>query len=94
MPIKREQFDQGIDDMQAKVLDFLKSRRSEAFTASEVADGLGLIPRPPGQGIDWGSAIFALGRMLSVDEGLSSLAAKGLIEAKTIKGHRYYSSKS
>ncbi|MCL4465946.1 MAG: hypothetical protein M1401_09355 [Chloroflexi bacterium] len=96
MPIKRSQFDEGVDDTQLTILQYLREHSDQAFTLADLALSLGYSvgDTSPSQEVDLRSLII---RGISqgttnyaLSSALDSLAKKGEVLAKRIRGAYYY----
>jgi hypothetical protein len=98
MPISRADMERGrtLDSLTDRVLNFLNQGRGSAFTAEEVAVGVGQIPDEPAKNLLEGLARgFAMTPVTSL---LGSFAREGVIDARNVElqnGFRqvYYSAK-
>jgi hypothetical protein len=92
VPIRREQFEQTLDDSQMRILQFLGQNPDEAFTFRELSQSLGysLTPASPGQGIDLGAVVIDAFRLWGLSSTLDSLARRHKLAVKTIGGEHYY----
>ena len=78
MPISRDLFDRQIDPTDRRILDFLETHSSEAYTMYELAEAVN----------------FDLSRItgeFSFYSRLNDLKTQGFIESKTIHSNLYFS---
>ena len=78
MPIPRDLFDKGIDDIDQEIFNFLSNSSDEAFSLEELADAVGI-------------EIGAVAEQAALDSRLEDLEAADLIESRNIHGIRYFS---
>jgi hypothetical protein len=88
MPIPREQFDEGLDDTSYKVIDFLKSRTTEAFEVNEVTEGV--FTPAPGSKQPGPTSPEMLARSKRMEFFLADLVQKGMVDKRTIGDKTYY----
>ena len=87
MPITRDQFDQGVGGIATKVLAFLTATPHQAFSVSEIADGLGWKG-----GSDFGGLVLhAISEVYGLQKALDDLVNHGLVDRKEIDGINYFS---
>ncbi len=97
MPISKEEFERGrtLDSLTDQVYSFLTVAPDQAFTAEEIAVGVGYAPDGRVEGF------AAVGRYLTIanmQTMLNEWAKRGLIESKDVEGadgyrQRYFSAK-
>jgi len=85
MPISRAQFEEGLDDMSYKVIEFLKEHSKEAFEVSEVAEAVFGSPSTARQSAE------AMAKSKRMEFYLVDLAQKGMVDKKAIGDKTYYS---
>jgi hypothetical protein len=84
MPISRAQFEKGMEDMNYKVIAFLKAHSDEAFEASELAEAVFGATSPAKTSAEISA------RSKKIEFPLADLVKQGLVEKKTIGGKDYY----
>ncbi len=84
MPISRAQFEKGMEDMNYKVVAFLKAHSNEAFEVSELAEAVFGATSPAK------TTAEAAARSKKIEFPLVDLVKQGLVEKKTIGGKDYY----
>lgn len=84
MPIPRAQFEKGMEDMNYKIVAFLKAHSDEAFEAAELAEAVF------GQTTPAKTTAEAAARTKKIEFPLVDLVKQGLVEKKTIGGKDYY----
>jgi len=84
MPISREQFDEGLEDLSYKVIAFFKSRSKEAFEASEVAEAVLVSPSSTKTSAEM------LAKTKKMEFYLADLVRQGQVDKKTIGDRTYY----
>jgi predicted transcriptional regulator with HTH domain len=89
VPITRDQFDQGVSDLANKVLAFLAVTPNEAFSVSEIADGLGW-KGGPDSGI---LGLHGVTEAYELERALDELVNHGLVDRKEINGINYFSAR-
>jgi len=89
MPIDREQFNEGIDDLQYRMLKFLQDNPKDAYECIEILEQLGAW-NPPQEGTGM-KIVYAVGVTFGVCSSLDELVRKGSVDKKNIDGKSYYS---
>jgi hypothetical protein len=84
MPISRAQFEKGMEEMNYKIVAFLKAHSDEAFEAGELAE-VAFGATSPAK-----TTAEAAARSKKVEFPLVDLVKQGLVEKKTIGGRDYY----
>lgn len=90
MPINRDQFDNGLDDTENRILNFLKEKPNNAYNTGEIAEVIK--PKSDTENI----ALIIIQTMavsMLVERILKELTKKQLIEKKIINGTAWYSIK-
>ena len=88
MPISREQFDQGLDNTEQRILKFLSDHPENAYEPSEIAEAIYEGKIPEDNSLWRGMALLSTTwQHHSVMDGL---VKKGLADKKIIKGTSWY----
>ena len=83
MPITRAQFNEGLEDLSYKVLEFLKAHFEEAFEVGEVAEAV--------MGVSAAKSSPELAaKSKRMEFFLADLVQKGMIDRKSIGDKTYY----
>ena len=88
MPITREELQRGrtLDSLTDRLFNFLQQNRGSAFSAEEIAIGVGYIPRDAAQNL---GQVIARGLAIGgIRSTLDQWAQQGLIESSGVQDER------
>jgi PBP1b-binding outer membrane lipoprotein LpoB len=84
MPISRAQFEKGMEDLNYKIIAFLKAHSNEAFELSELTEAVF------GVSASAKTTAEVAARNKKAEFPLADFVKQGLVEKKTIGGRDYY----
>lgn len=95
MPISRAEFEGTastlVGNLEKSIVTFLNAHPDQAFTVTEIGEGLGLTPyKRTDEGIDWRGVAAGTVAVITLSHALRGLMRKRKIAARLVHGLTYY----